>query len=155
MIKNVFDGDADMIVSSISMQPERLGPLKFLPRIASERSALFIRNSQVEIFTYGLFTQLFTLDVWLIAFLMALMVSLLLQILHSIVIDPTRHNPHKSTYSQMIKRFTKGYLGYFWIAFSSNFGCHNVSKLSQPNATASFKVIHVHSIGGPGWGGYS
>jgi hypothetical protein len=57
MIRNVLEQSADVVVASLFVLLNRIGPLKYLPIVGSDRYHVFIRNHKEEELRYDTFSR--------------------------------------------------------------------------------------------------
>ena len=80
MIKNLFEGTADMIGTSFTMTSLRAKYVKYLPVIDKDTHAIFIRSSTSEKISFTTFVNPFSVNLWLMIIGTAMIVALWLTI---------------------------------------------------------------------------
>ncbi len=108
MIKNVFEGSADLIGVGLSMSTLRAQFVQYLPVLINDRYAIFTGNKHVEQFSLATFINPFAMDLWIVIHLMTAMLALVAFLA----------TVKSKTFSVMLI----DYCGWFWTAWAANFG---------------------------------
>ncbi len=85
MIKNLFEGTADLIAASLSYNLIRKKYVDYLPVLLSDRQAIFIKSAYTEEASWTTFAVPFSKDLWLSLFALSAFLALwlLLAVSHS------------------------------------------------------------------------
>ncbi len=76
MIKNVFDGSADLIGAPLSLSASRAEFVHYLPVLTNDRFAVFIKIEHKEKITLATFVNPFAADLWVVIHLVATIFAL-------------------------------------------------------------------------------
>ncbi len=66
MVLNLADGSAEMIVSSLTLNPWRATLVDYLPVLTAFKFAIGIRREPIEDFSWTMFSNPFTLELWMV-----------------------------------------------------------------------------------------
>ncbi len=117
MFHNLLDEQsADMIMTSLTMNPWRFQHVDYLPILVSDRYGVFIRNKDIDLIQWTTFIRPFSIILWLTLIVVAAVIATWLY-----------HSNFKRPAGNLLKRLVL-WLGWLWTTLTANVG----RKLSNP-----------------------